>query len=243
MTSGTGANTMKRLRIVGVLVAVGGIALAGAGFAYGMPQANDGLASAQKMYEAQGVTLSYNDKGQLVDHNSVEDAQAIMALLAHDWGYKVNQKNMDPKNPVVNTRDELMYEYATLTYHVMHSKVTVKLADKDVPITYRGVTYDKAGDYPIEVGKYYAQLDRANPIEKQLRDAWTPQYLGLTATLAAAHANQAAGELAQATTLAIGGIGLLFAAAGVGLVWVTVGSRSNAPRGSPAASGHSMADK
>ena len=220
---------MKRIRTLGIALVIAGLGLAGAGFAYGMPQANDGLASAQAMYEAQGVELSYNDAGQLVDRGTPEAAQNILALLEQDWKYPVNHDNLDPSNPIVNTRDELMYQYATITYHVLHGMQKVTLTAEQVPITYRGVTYAEAGEYEIEVGEYYANFDRTNPIEAQLRNAWTPQALAITGTLAAGHANQAAGELAQATTLAIGGIGLLFSAAGGGLVWVSFGQMAPAP--------------
>lgn len=214
---------MKRLRILGILLVATGVALAGAGFLYGMPQANDGLASAQAMYEAQGVTLSYNDEGQLVDRGTTEGADKIRALLVDDWKFPLNTANLDPNDPVVNTRDELMFYYATITYHVLNGEVAVKLTAEQVPITYRGVTYTEAGTYNIAPLAYYAELDRTHAIEGQLRAAWTPQALALTGSLSAGHANQAAGELAQATTLAIGGIGLLFAMAGGGLLWASYG--------------------
>lgn len=210
-----------RVRIVGAALVVAGLAVAGAGFLYGLPQADDGLDSAQAMYEAQGVTLSYNEDGQLVDRGTTEGAQAILALLEGEWKYPTNHANLDPNDPVINTRDELMYQYATITYHVLHGTVDVVLTAEDVPITYRDVTYADPGTYEIEVGKYYAELDRSNPIERQLRSAWSPTALALTGTLAAGHANQAAGELAAATTLAIGSIGLLFAGAGAGIVWIS----------------------
>lgn len=212
---------MNRVKILGAVLAVAGLVMAGVGFLYGLRLADDGLASAQALYEAQGVMLKYNSDGQLTDRNTPAGAQKIMDLLEKEWKYPVNKKNFDPNNPLVNTRDELMYEYATLTYHVLNSTVAVKLTDKDVtpPLTYRDVTYSTNGTYNITVGKFYAQMDRANPIEKQLREAWTPQALALTGILATGHANQATGELAQATSLGIGGTGLLFAVLGGGLVW------------------------
>ncbi|HLE47523.1 MAG TPA: hypothetical protein VI818_04430 [Candidatus Thermoplasmatota archaeon] len=220
---------LVRLRILGFAVGVAGLGLAGAGFLYGLPQANDGLDSAQAMYEAQGVTLTYNENGQLVDRGTPEGAQKILDLLEKDFAYPVDHEDLDPKDPLVNTRSELMYEYATITYHVLHTSVPVKLVQADVPITYGGTTYAEPGTYNITVEHYYAHLNRTNPIERQLRDAWSPLALGLTSALAGAHANQAAGELAQATTLGIGGIGLLFAGAGAGLVWATWGVRVTPP--------------
>lgn len=134
--------------------------------------------------------------------------------------------DFDPDDPLVNTRSELMYEYATITYHVLHSNVAVTLTDADVPITYRGVEYTEPGTYNITLEHYYAHLDRTNPIERQLREAWSPLAFSLTSSLAGAHANQAAGELAYMTTLGLGGISLLFVLAGVGLVWATWGPQA-----------------
>lgn len=220
------SNSMAlRAKILGIVLIVGGMSVAGAGLFYGYPQASDGLDSAQAMYEAQGVKLSYNAQGQLIDRGTPEGAQRILDLLEKDYQYPVNRDNLDPNDPLVNTRDELMYEYATITYHVLHTAVPVKLTGADVPITYRNVTYTQPGTYNITLEHYYAHLDRTNPIERQLREAWSPLALVLTASLAGAHANQAAGELAKATTLGMGGIGLLFAVAGAGLVWVVSGRK------------------
>ena len=228
--------TMKnRIRVLGTLLVFAGLTMAGVGFVYGVPTANDGLASAQKMYEAQGVELSYNENGELVDRGTTEGANNIMKLLTEEWAFPVRASDFDPNDPIVNTRSELMFYYATITYHVLHGEVNVKLTAEQVPITYRGVTYAEAGEYKIAPLAYYAQLDRTHPIEGQLRAAWTPAALALTGALSAGHANQAAGELAQATTLAIGGIGLLFAASGAGLVWVTFGRDTKAGVKSPAA--------
>jgi hypothetical protein len=215
-------NTLKRLRILGFVLVAAGLAVAGIGLGYGLPTANAGLDSAQAMYEAQGVTLSYNDEGQLVDRGTPEGAEKIMALLVEDFAYPVDRANFDPDDPLVNTRDELMFQYATITYHVLHGLRTVTLTESDVPITYRGVTYSEPGEISIEVGKYYAQFDRTNPIERQLRDAWSPQALALVSMLAGGHANQAAGELALYLSLGMAGIGGLFALAGAGLAWATM---------------------
>lgn len=217
---------LKRVRILGVLLALAGLGLAGGGFAYGMPQALDGLASAEQMYEAQGVELKYDTQGQLLDRGDAEAARRIMSLLTDDWQYPANPRSFDPHDSLVNTRDELMYQYATITYHTLQKDVAVKLSEDDVPITYRGVTYDTPGTYNISVAKYYAELDRSNPIERQLRAAWGPEVLALTGALSSGHANQAAGELAAATTLGIGGIGVLFILAGAGVVWASFAKKT-----------------
>jgi hypothetical protein len=220
-------STMTRVRILGVVLIVAGLAMAGTGILYGWRTADAGLASAQALYEAQGVTLTYNAAGELVDRGTTEGSRRILALLEDEWKYPVNHKNLDPNDALVNTRDELMYQYATITYHVLNGTVAVKLNATEVPITYRDVTYTEAGTYNITVKKFYAEMDRANPIEKQLRDAWTPQALALTGILATGHGNQAVGELAAATSLGIGAIGFLFAVAGGGLVLVSFGRRSS----------------
>lgn len=220
--------TMARIRILGVLLATAGVALAGAGLAYGLPQANNGLASAQAMYGAQDIQLSYNENGELIDRGTTEGAQNIMKLLTDEWKFPVNTANFDPSDPLVNTRDELMFYYATITYHVLNGNVAVKLTAEQVPITYRGVTYTEAGSYDIKPLAYYAQLDRTHAIEGQLRGAWSPQALALLAALSSGHANQAAGELAQAVSLAIAGMGAVFFLAGAGLVWVSYGRETPA---------------
>jgi len=226
--------TMKnRMRILGAVLAAAGLAVAGVGFLYGLPQADRGLDSAQAQYAAQGVALSYDEDGRLVDRGSPEQAEEILALLEEDWAFPVDRRNLDPDDPVVDTRDELMYQYAVITYHVLHGERTVTLSEGDVPITYRGVEYTEPGDYPIEVGAYYGELDRSHPIEGQLRDAWTPQALALTSFLAAGHANQAAGELAYATSLGIGALGLLFAVAGAGILWVAAAKERPLEASSP----------
>jgi hypothetical protein len=212
---------MMKLRIVGIAIAVSGLALASAGFFYGVPTASDGLDSAQAMYEAQGISLNYNDEGKLIDRGTVETAQAIMSLLRDDYDYPVDMKNFDPNDPLVNTRDELMFQFATIVYHVLHGQQAVTLKQSDVPITYRGVTYTEPGVYNITVGAYYADFDRSNVIEGQLRSAWSPLALSLTSFLAAGHANQAVGELARVTSIATGSIGLIFMLAGGGAIWVS----------------------
>lgn len=224
---------LNRTLIVGITLIVAGLCVAGAGFLYGYPQARDGLESAQAMYEAQGVTLPYNENGQLVDGGTPEGAQKIMDLLEKDFKYPVNHDNFDPNDPLVNTRDELMYEYATITYHVLHTSVPVTLTASDVPITYRDVTYTEAGTYNVTLEHYYAHLDRTNPIERQLRAAWSPLAMSITSALAGAHANQAAGEIAEATTLGMGGIGLLFSLLGAGMVWISMDPRNRNGPGDP----------
>ncbi len=223
-------NILRRMRIVGAILVAAGLTVAGIAFLYGAPTANAGLDSAQAMYQAQGVELSYNEEGELLDRGTPEGAAKIMAMLRDDWDYPVKQSSFDPDDPIINTRDELMYQYAVITYHVYHGERTIVLGEADVPISYRGIEYTEPGEYPIAPLAYYAQLDRTHPIERQLREAWSPLALSLTAQLAGGHANQAAGELAMATSIGLGGVGVLFAMAGGGLVWISYGKPQVRPR-------------
>ena len=73
----------KRLRTLGVVVAVIGLVFVIAGgVAYTRVQ--DGYGSLQAFSEAQNVTLSYNEEGQLIDRGTTEGADAIMAMLVED---------------------------------------------------------------------------------------------------------------------------------------------------------------
>ncbi len=93
----------KPLGLLGIfLIVVGFGYFVGAGVAYSKVQG--GYDSLQAFSEAQNVELSYNDEGQLVDRGEVEGAQAIMALLEDDWDFPVVESDLDPNDPLVNTR-------------------------------------------------------------------------------------------------------------------------------------------
>ena len=78
----------SRMKKLGYVLAVIGLGfLVGAGIAFNI--ARDGNKSLQAFSEAQNVTLSYNDDGQLIDRGTTEGADAIMTLLTEDWGYPV----------------------------------------------------------------------------------------------------------------------------------------------------------
>ena len=70
----------NRLGVIGtgLIIAGFGFAIAG-GVAYAKVQ--DGYDSLQAFSAAQNVTLTYDDNGDLTDRGTVEEAQAIMALL------------------------------------------------------------------------------------------------------------------------------------------------------------------
>ena len=85
-----GRHTMNgRLKVVGVIVAVFGLAfLAGGGYAY--YKVNQGTQALQAFSAAQNVKLTYNADGQLADaKGDTTEAVAILVLLANHWGFSV----------------------------------------------------------------------------------------------------------------------------------------------------------
>ncbi len=87
----------------------------------------EGYDSLQAFSEAQNVTLSYNEDGQLTDRGTTEGTDAIMVLLREDWQYPVVESDLDPNDPLVNTGTEYMFQMATVGYHVLHGTQTVVL--------------------------------------------------------------------------------------------------------------------
>ncbi len=115
-----------RFKILGYVLMVIGVGfIAGGGVAYVMTQ--DGYDSLQAFSEAQGVELSYNDSGQLVDRGTTEGADAIMTLLVDDWAYPVDMGELDPNDPLVNTDTEYMYQMATVAFHTLHGTQTSRV--------------------------------------------------------------------------------------------------------------------
>ena len=82
----------------------------------------------QAFSQAQGVKISYDDQGQLVDHGSADSAKAIVDLVTKDWGYNLNMADLDPKDPLVNTASEYMFEMGAISHHTLTGKTTVVLA-------------------------------------------------------------------------------------------------------------------
>jgi hypothetical protein len=191
-----------------VLVAVGVV---------NMQKANEGLRSLDAVYRAQNVELSYNEDGQLVDRGTTEGADAIMSLLVDEWAFPVNEADLDPNDPLVNTPSELMFQYATISYHVLHGTQTVVL---DEAVEYDGETFE-AGTYEFAVdGRYWTDFDRRHPIEGPARDmAWSGAHgilasisSGLGADYQAGFAHFAAWRtLLVGLAIGLGGAGLYVA--------------------------------
>ncbi len=119
----------SRLKIVGVvLIVIGIISWGAAGYAYMKTQS--GADALKGFSAAQDVTLSYNDQGQLVDRGSVEGADAILALLGDTWGWPIDNGELDPNDPIVNTATEYMYQMATIAHHTLTGVQNVVLAQE-----------------------------------------------------------------------------------------------------------------
>lgn len=210
----------KRLRILGIVLAVIGLGFVTAG-GVALVQVQNGYDSLQSFSAAQNVTLTYNDDGQLIDRGTTEGAQAIMTLLTDDWGYPVNQAQLDPDDPLVNTATEYMYQMATVGYHTLNSTQTVVL---DEPVEYNGETFE-AGTYEFDVdGRYWTDFDRSHPIEGPAREmAWSGVVHGLFGELGVGTATHSALQLGLGLAGAFAGVGALALIAGIGILWAIRG--------------------
>lgn len=211
---------ITRLRRLGIVLAIFGLAfIVGGGYAFIKTQ--EGYRSLNAFSAAQGVELSYNDQGQLVDRGEVEGAQAIMALLTNDWGYPVNAAELDPNDPVVNTGSEYMFQMATVAYHTLHGTQTVVLEeDFTAP---DGTVYTAGTPYEIPVdGRYWADFDRSNPIDAAVRaQAWTGVAHALIGELGVGTVTASTLQMGLGLAGLFAGIGFTFIFAGLGLVWAT----------------------
>ncbi len=217
----------KRLQIIGVVLAVIGLGfLFGGGYAY--LQVQDGYESLQAFSEAENVTLSYNEDGQLVDRGTTEGADAILALLTDPaeeggWAYPIIDHDFDPDDPLVNTATEYMYQMATIVYHVLHGTQTVTLT---ADVEYDGVLYE-AGTYEFEVdGRYWSDFDRSHPIEGLARgQAWSGTAHALIGSLGVGTVTASTLQLAQAVSFIVLALGLIFMGTGGGLIWAGAGRK------------------
>jgi hypothetical protein len=210
-----------RIRTLGVVLAIVGLAfVAGGAFAYSKVQA--GYGSLQAFSEAQNVTLSYNEDGQLVDRGETAQAEAIMALLTEDWGYPVVEADLDPSDPLVNTASEYMYQMAVIAYHTLHGTQTVVLAED---VEYEGELFE-AGTYEFEVdGRYWTDFDRMHPIEGAAREqAWSGTAHGLIGELGVGTVTASTLQLGLGVAALLAGLGLVFILLGSGLVWAAAGA-------------------
>lgn len=215
-----------RLRGLGIVLGIIGLAFVVAGgFAFFKVQ--EGSASLKAFSAAQGVELSYNEDGQLLDRGETAGAEAIMALLTDDWGYPVAASELDPADPVVNTASEYMYQMATIAYHTLNAETTVVLTED---VEYNGEVF-KAGEYPfVNDGRYWTDFDRQHPIEGPARaQIWTGVAHALIAELGVGTVTAQALQLGLALAGLFAGLGGTLILTGAGLVWATRAERVPAP--------------
>ena len=208
----------NRLRKLGIVLTVIGLGfVVGGGVAYSMTM--DGYDSLQAFSEAQGVELSYNEDGVLVDRGAPEGAEAIMALLTEEWQYPVIESDFDPADPLVNTGSEYMFQMATIAYHVLHGTQTIVLTED---VEYNGEVF-AAGTHEFQVdGRYWTDFDRRHPLEGPARgQAWSATAHGLIAELGVGSVTSSALQMGLALAGLFAGIGLTTIVGGLGLVWVS----------------------
>jgi hypothetical protein len=223
----------KRLQRLGIVLALFGLVfIAGGGYAFLKVQ--EGYASLNAFSAAQGVELTYNDQGQLIDRGETAGAQSIMALLENDWGYPVVAAELDPNDPIVNTGSEYMYQMATVAYHTLNGVQTVVL-DEDFTAP-DGTVYTAGTPYEVEVdGRYWADFDRSNPIDAAVRaQAWTGVAHALIGELGVGTVTASTLQMGLGLSGLFAGIGLTFIIAGLGLVWATRAQDEKAPAFRPA---------
>ena len=224
----------NKLRITGVILVVIGIIAVGAS-AYAYVKVQDGAAALQGFSDAQNVTLSYNADGQLVDRGTTDGADAILALLRDEWMWPVNDGELDPNDPVVDTATEYMYQMATIAFHVLHGTQSVTLdetveydANRDGEITQDEIF--AAGTYEVPVdGKYWSDFDRQHPLEGPTRAAaWTGTVHGLFAELGVGATTASSLQLGLGIAAVTFLMGLGFLVGGGGLIWAGMGKKEDA---------------
>ncbi len=221
-----------RLRKLGIVMMVLGVVFAGAGI-YAFTQVQAGNNSLQAFSEAQNVTLSYNDDGQLTDRGETAGADAILSILEDDWGYRVIEGDLDPNDPLVNTATEYMYQMATVGFHILHGTQTV---DLDAAVEYKDETF-AAGPHEIVIntigsdervaaglGGYWTDFDRKHPIEGPAgSQAWSGTAHGLFGELGVGTVTASTLQLASGLPAPVLGLGMTILLLGAGLYWTGKG--------------------
>jgi hypothetical protein len=228
----------KPLGLLGIFLVLCGVGyFVGAGVAYSKVQG--GYGSLQAFSQAQDVKLSYNDQGQLTDGGKVEGAQLIMTRLKDEWKFPVVASDLDPKDPLVNTATEFMYQMATITTHTLDGTQHVVLAVKDLTGTDGKVatTFDCNGtqvavpnpfpadgvtcDFKVD-GRYWTGFDRSIPVQAKARDqAWSGTAHALIAELGVGAATHSTLQLALGVAALLAGLGVVCTVMGGAFIWDT----------------------
>ena len=206
-----------RLKILGVMLAIFGLAfVAGGGYAY--YKTNQGAQALHAFSDAQNVKLTYNEAGQLTSGGGTEDADKIMSLLTNDWGYTVDKSELNPNDPVVNTASEYMFQMATISYHTLNATTTVTFPEDVIK---DGAVIQKAGTYDfVNTGKYWTGFNRTNPIEGAAREkVWTGTALALIGQLGVGSVTASTLQVGLGMAALMAGLGGVLVLFGLGLVW------------------------
>ena len=228
----------KPLGVLGIFMIVVGLGyFAGAGVAYSKVQG--GYGSLQDFSEAQNVTLSYNDDGDLVDRGTVEGGLAIRALLEDDWGFPIVESDLDPDDPLVNSATEYMYQMATIAFHTLHGTQTVVLTANDLTdndgvvaseFVCNGETVAVPAAFPadgltcdFEVdGRYWTDFNRLDPVEGPARDqAWSGTAHALIAELGVGASTHSTLQLALGVAALLAGLGFVCVVMGAAFIMHT----------------------
>ncbi len=208
-----------RLKVIGVMLAVIGLAfVAGGGYAF--YKTDQGAHALKAFSAAQNVKLTYNESGQLTSGGDTADADKIMSLLTNDWGYTVDKSELNPNDPVVNTASEYMFQMATISYHTLHAATTVTFP---ADVVVNGKVVQTAGTYDFtNDGKYWTGFDRTNPIEGAAREkVWTGTALALIGQLGVGSVTASTLQIGMGMAALLAGFGLTLVLTGLGLVWAT----------------------
>jgi hypothetical protein len=234
----------SRLRITGViLIIIGLVSAVAAGYTYMQTQA--GSDALQGFSEAQNVTLSYNEDGELIDRGTTEGAEGILELLGETWNWPIVDGELDSDDPLVNTGTEYMYQMATIAYHTLHGTQTVVLPEtvewdgdgdgevsSDAP-EYSGGEWDpstsgedavfNAGIYEVPVNeRYWTGFNRQHPLDGPTRaGAWSGTVHGLFGELGAGAITASMTTLGLGIAAVILLMGVGFGVAGACLIWVS----------------------
>jgi hypothetical protein len=212
----------KRFTILGVFLLVVGFVFVIAG-AVAYSKIQDGYGSLQAFSEAQNVTLTYNEDGELTDRGTTEGADAIMVLLEEEWQFPVVEGDLDPNDPLVNTATEYMYQMATILHHTIDGIQSVTLTET---VEYEGETFE-AGVYEIEVdGRYWTDFDRSHPLDGAVRaQAWSGTVHGLVGELGVGTVTHSTLQMGLGISALLAGLGLVFMLSGGGVVWAARAKR------------------
>jgi hypothetical protein len=162
-----------------------------------------------------------------------------MKRLTDEWKFPVVKSDLDPKNPLVNTATEYMYQMATISTHTLDGTQHVVLLAKDLtgddgkvaatfdcngeqvavptPFPADGVTCDFKVD-----GRYWTGFDRSIPVQAKARDqAWSGTAHALVAELGVGAATHSTLQLALGVAALLAGLGVVCTVMGAAFIWDT----------------------